>query len=180
MCPSDLAPRRTLQELLGSLRDLEATLEANGGEIEPGSALEAAWEATDVAVHEKVDAVAFHIDGVDARADHLKDAADRLYERSKALRNHAERMRAYMDRCIGPDRDALEGDTWKIVRRKNGGRVPVEVFDEGAVAETCPEALVPQPPKIDKEALRAALERGSAVQGARLMERGTRIVIAPR
>ena len=60
-------------------------------------------------------------------------------------------------------------DLFSFGIQKNGGKVPMKIDDPEAVPE---KYLIPQPPKVDMDAVRKELENGVTLTFAHLEERG--------
>jgi hypothetical protein len=164
---------KSLLDLSSERRTLEELLERSGGDL-TDPAVSAAWDANCVALIQKVDGYAVLALDWDAHADHLEAMAKQLVAKAKAIRAGRERLLDRAALAMGEAQE-LAGETYRIVRRKNP--VSVVVTDEAALKESCPEAVREKVETvIDKKAVKAALERGSAVRGAMLVQ-GERIEV---
>ena len=180
----------TLRDLTYELDLLGEDIESNGGEVPPGSDLEARWNELCGALVAKVDSFAEYAQVLESEADRLDAASKALKAKSQARKNHRERMLAYAGYCLGA-RSELKGELWALKVRKNPPSV--RVTDEDAVAETCPTCLVRTPladrhevidgkvylVKIDKAALKDDMRsgRGEHIRGAEIVQ-SSRVVIA--
>jgi hypothetical protein len=162
-------------QLLARLHDYaeahEGVVDGIEGELAP------LWEAHDRTVARKAEATAWVVRELEARANARRNAAKELTEAAKREEKACERIREYVllaMREAGVPRMAGETCEWR--RGKNGGLVPLVI--DVQVAEL-PEAFVRTKISLepDKDAIRAALERGDDVPGCRLGERGERLTL---
>jgi hypothetical protein len=122
----------------------------------------------------KADDYAALIRTCESRADERLVEAERLQTlaaRDKAL---ADRLRnTLLEAMQATGRKRVETSRFALSVVQNGGKIPVQIHDETALPE---QFKIPVwSTKIDKEAIRAALERGEAIDGAALGQRGTRL-----
>jgi hypothetical protein len=135
------------------------------------------WEDHDRSVARKAEATAWVVRELEARVEARRAAALALEEAAEREERAAERIRAYVLQAMqeaGVPR--LAGETCEWRRQRNGGKVPLVVE---AAAPELPDAFVRTKvvTEPDREAIRAALERGEDVPGCRLGERGERLVL---
>lgn len=168
------------QDPLGAelLTRLHEHAEAHEGDV---SALEEVlapyWERHDLDVAVKAESTAWVVRELEARADARRRAAAQLQDLAEREERAAERVRAYV---MGIMREAsvskLDGKTAQWRRQKNGGKVPLVIPPE---VVDLPEAYQRTEIRVlpDKDAIRAALERGETVPGCALGERGERLVL---
>lgn len=183
---------QSLQSLAARIAELEDVTLAAGGEVPPGSELEAAWIEVQNALEVKVDNYAEYTISLESRADGLEAAARKVLARAKAMRNLRERLLGNADRVMA-ERTELVGDCFSLKRKLNPPRV--EVIDDWRVRLSCPEAVkrtplengtyeVAETPQgnvvyalsIDKNALKDCLKRGQHIDGAMLVQ-GHRIEV---
>jgi len=124
----------------------------------------------------KADDYAALIRTCEVRAAARREEAKRFDLLSKADAALAERLRlALMSAMQRTGRTSVQTARFALAVRSNGGKVPLLIDDDAAVP---PEYRIPvYEERIDKDAIRAALEANKTVAGARLGERGTRIDI---
>ena len=131
------------------------------------------YETSLTAAAEKRDRVAAFIRTVDARAEYLKAEEERLRERRKALENGRTRLMAYIASVMQAHGfKKLEGNTSAFTLAASPVRLVVE--DERIIPPDYFVVPPPPPPVLDKAAVKAALEQGQDVPGARL-ERGQHV-----
>lgn len=173
---------QTLYELSEDLAAINDLLTEVGGEItaEDVELIIDSWleEARD-ALTGKLDNYVSLIRQFEARADWRKKEAARLRERAEIDQSAADRLKARLKWFF--EKHALERfDTprFGISLAKNGGKTPI-VY--APVVESSPASLPEEFHKrtitADKEAIRAALERGEQLEFAALGERGRSIRI---
>ncbi len=115
----------------------------------------------------KVESMALWVKNLNAEADAIKAERDNLYEREKAARNKADRLKKYLAEILCGEK--FSSPKVAISYRKS---TAVEIADEAEFISTGPkEYLIPQPPKIDKKAISASLKAGKEIPGASLAER---------
>jgi hypothetical protein len=164
--------RRTLFALAADMLALHELLEECGGDItnEATAAAVDAWFAENQErLGEKVDGYVALIREYEAREVALKAEADRLVSRRRTTQNAIEglktRLQVAMD-AMGTAK--IETDANTVTIQTAGGKASMELIDEAAI----PEAFGQMTWTLDKEKVRAALEAGQEVPGARLKPRG--------
>jgi hypothetical protein len=170
---------RDLETLDDLMADLDASLAATEGEVTPEiqAALQAvdAWMAElDADLKGKVDNYAALIVTLEGRAEVRKAEAERLARRARIDAANAQflkdRLRGELERRgIGK----VETDRYRVSVAANGGKLPLLIQDEQAV----PDRFWVSVKRISNDLVREALDRGEAVPGARLGERGRRLSI---
>lgn len=102
-----------------------------------------------------------------ARAQAMQEEVDRVKARAQAMENKRERLAKMAGEMMGlMGRTKLEADGVKMSMRKYGGG-SVAVRDETLIPA---EYFVPQPAKLDKKAIMAALKEAGSVPGCELVE----------
>lgn len=101
-----------------------------------------------------------------ARMKALADSDEALASRLR------EAMRAAME---ATGRVKVDTNRFRLSVKTNGGKVPVIIEDESAIPSDFAVPVVTT--KLDRDAIRFALEAGTPVMGARLGQRGTRLDI---
>ena len=131
------------------------TLEALGGEIEM-----------------KADGYARVMKELEGRAATMRFESKRLENGYKTIERNIDRMKhALQDSMAATDKRKFKTDLFSFSIRKN----PASVVIDHA---TCipPEFLIPQDPKVDKKAIKAAIDRGDDITFAHL-EQGESLII---
>lgn len=124
----------------------------------------------------KADNYAALIQTCEKRAEGRRDEAERMLALARSDESLADRLRLAMKSAMEvTGRVKVETERFRLAVRANGGKMPVIVEDESALPTEFRVPVVTH--KVDKDALRAELERGTAIAGARLGERGTRLDI---
>jgi hypothetical protein len=131
------------------------TLEALGGELEM-----------------KADGYARVMKELEGRAATMRFESKRLENGYKTIERNIDRMKhALQDSMIATDKRKFKTDLFSFSIRKNP---PSIVIDRETSIP--PEFLIPQDPKIDKKAIKAAIDRGDDITFAHL-EQGESLII---
>ena len=131
------------------------TLEALGGEIEM-----------------KADGYARAMKQLEGISATVKYEYKRLENRAKTIDKNIARMKqALQDSMVATGKTKFKTDLFSFTVRKNPASVVID-------RPTCvpPEYLIPQDPKIDKKAIKAAIDRGDDITFAHL-EQGESLII---
>ena len=113
--------------------------------------------------HEKLRNIAFVALNAAADAKAYEEQKKKFAAREKAAKATAEWAKATLARELGGKK--MKEAEFAISYRKSEA---VEVADEAAVPD---EFRIPQPDKIDRAALKAALKNGAVISGAQIVER---------
>lgn len=152
-----------LYELRQEYQALAAAAEAAGDDPELLQAYEDTLSSLGGDIVDKVHACCIVVRGLEAEAEAIKAEEERLYKRRKAAENSADRLRAYMTvelATIGML--TVRTQLFSVTLATN--KAKLVVTDETAL----PPGLWKSVPKLDSEAVRAAIERGDKVDGAHL------------
>jgi hypothetical protein len=174
---------KTLFEIGADMEALDAVLEEVGGDITD----DAAAQAIDEWLMENRDNLSQKLDGYAALIQQRNAMAAARMEEAKRLqalavadtnaaRWLAERLKLFFE-TYGLQK--VETARYKVALQRNGGVLPL-LLDDDLTPSDVPEDFVIEVPatqRIDTGAIRAALERGEALEFARLGERGTQIRI---
>lgn len=122
---------------------------------------------------EAVEAALAEIDECDVMAEGLKAHIGKLSDRLRRIENRSERVRGMIDQAFQMAEVQSHKFTTATITTK---RIPPKlvVSDE---AEIPARFFTPQPPKLDRKALLAALKEGEALPGASLSNGGSTIQI---
>ena len=162
----------TLYELAEDYRQALETL--NDPEYDlPAEAIADTLEGLSGSFENKAVNVAKFFKNLEATSVAIKEAEQRMSQRRKAIENRVASMKDYlkqnMESC-GITR--IESPWFALSIAKNPAAV--DVFDEAAVPAEYKEEIVTV--KIDKTAIKQAIESGADVPGA-VLTRGTRLAI---
>ena len=131
------------------------TLEALGGELEM-----------------KADGYARVMKELEGRAATMRFESKRLENGYKTIERNIDRMKhALQDSMVATDKRKFKTDLFSFSIRKNPASVVID--HETSIP---PEFLIPQDPKIDKKAIKAAIDRGDDITFAHL-EQGESLII---
>lgn len=154
---------------------LRAALDA-AAESEDQSAWADTLEGLEGDFETKAIKVAAYIKELEADAHALAAESVALASRSKAKGAYASRLRGYLQANMeAAGKTKIEGTEAVLQVRANGGKVPLIIDDEAAIPGHWKHTE--EVWSVDKENLRAYLEAGRNVPGARLGERGKRLEI---
>jgi len=168
--------KRTLLDIAEDIVALDDLLDECDGDVTGQEAAVAAFlDENDRALEEKVDGYVALIREHNARADVLKQEEKRV----QALRKTSEnRARFLKDRLLFAfqelDIKRLDTARARVSVAQNGGKVPLVVDDADAAMDA---GFVVVSRDVDKEAIRATLQDGGVVPGAKLGERGVSLRI---
>ena len=119
---------------------LSDTLEALNGEIE-----------------EKADEYAKVIAELNAKAKTIKQEEDRLMDRRKAIENNARSIKKRLEQSmIAMNKKKIKTDLFSFNIQKNPPSLVIDKIDD-----IPQEFLIPQPDKVDNDAIRTALKSGA-------------------
>lgn len=154
---------------------IDAILDGGVDSPEAQGALEEHLAGLDTVLEAKADDYAGLIQELLVRAEARADEARRIRALADADRALADRLKQRLKEAMeAVGKLKLDTPRFKLVVAGNGGKQPLEVAVE-------PTALAPQYQAVkveaNKEAIRAALEAGTAVPGCTLLPRGTSLRI---
>ena len=154
---------------------LDAILDGGVDSPEAQDALNAHLEGLDAALEDKADDYAGLVRSLELRRDARKAEAKRIAQLAEADDALADRLKERLKEAMeATGKVKIETPRFKLAVAGNGGKQPLEVAVE-------PTALAPQYQAVkveaNKEAIRAALEAGTAVPGCTLLPRGTSLRI---
>ena len=132
-------------------------------------------EAIDGEIEDKADNYAKLIKNLHSDAESLKAEEERLYQRRKSLENREKLLKSTLQsnlEFIGKTKFKTALFTYTVAA--NGGKAPLSITDN--LGDIPGKFLIPQPPKVDTEAVRTLLET-KEVEWAHLEPRGTSLRI---
>ncbi len=142
------------QEIFNILNNIDAeTGEISDDQFNQLSELKLARE-------EKIENTALYLKNIKAEIEAVKAEKDKFAKRQKALENSFESGKNYL-------KYELHGEKYKSVKNNiyYGSSESVEITNEELVPK---DYLIPQEPKIDRNAIKKALKAGDMVNGAEL------------
>lgn len=153
---------------------LEA-MEANSEDISPeeiGKAWYDTLEGMEAELSEKVENLVMYIKNISAEAEALKQEENRLYARRKAKENRVGHLKKYLLECLETvSLKKLETPHGIVSVRTNPESADIsdeQSFVDWAIGSGNKEMLRYKSPEIDKKAVKAALQEGMEIPGARL------------
>lgn len=144
------------------LAQIEQHTDPETGELDPQFAAD--LEAVEIALADKIAAVEGYRRGLLAEAKAFRDEEVRTGRRAAALEARHAALGRYIETCMdlaGIDR--IKAGTFSLRLQANPPALVVE-----AGAEVPAQYFVPQPPKLDRAALKDALKSGEQIAGCRL------------
>lgn len=112
---------------------------------------------------EKIRNIACYIKNLRSDAAAYDEEAKTFAARKKAAQGKADSLTAYLSSMLNGEK--VKDKEFSISWRKSES---VNITDDSLLPDTY---LVPQPPKVDKAGIKAALKAGTAVTGAELTEK---------
>ena len=112
---------------------------------------------------EKIRNIACYIKNLRSDAAAYDEEAKTFAARKKAAQGKADSLTAYLSSMLNGEK--VKDKEYSISWRKSES---VNITDDSLLPDTY---LVPQPPKVDKAGIKAALKAGTAVTGAELTEK---------
>ena len=112
---------------------------------------------------DKIRNIACYIKNLRSDAAQYDEEAKTFAARKKAAQTKAESLTAYLSSMLNGEK--VKDKEYSISWRKSES---VNITDDSLLPDTY---LVPQPPKVDKAGIKAALKAGNAVTGAELAEK---------
>lgn len=157
-----------LYELTSNYRELQMMIEDG---VDP-SALADTLQAIEESIQDKVQNTALVIRNLEADVDAIKAEEKRLADRRKAIENNCKGLKDYLyQQMTATDLKRIKGTIVTVGIQKNPASLDIA---EGAIVP--PEYMIPQPPKVDKKLLLAAVKDGMQWDGITLRQsEGVRI-----
>ncbi len=118
---------------------------------------------------EKSQSVAFVIRNMEALAAAVKAEADAMTERAKRVQKRADSIKVYLHSCMtlaGVQKIEHPQFTLSIAKNPAG----VQILDEQQIPAQFMRQPEPPPPAPDKKSIKAAIEAGEEVPGAKLTQ----------
>ena len=169
--PNTPQPGNSLMALVGEAVLLEqkiiASAGGHAGEIDPE--LEAFLNGIQEGIQHKADSYKFIIDRLETSAEMLAGQADKIYAAAKGLETTALAMKLRIkDAMIALHTDEIRGVTWRYKMSTNPrGRLVLDLAVLKVKSPSyvnCRTQVFEEP---DKDALKEALDAGTAVEGAK-------------
>ena len=121
-------------------------------------------------IEEKADNYARIMQRLNGDAELLKKEEERLAKKRDTLENRSKWLKSQLFQAMkSTGKVKFKTALFSFGIQKNGGKTPMKIDDPEAVPE---KYLIPQPPKVDMDAVRKELENGVALTFAHLEERG--------
>lgn len=164
------------EELTAVMAVFNRSFDPETGEVTDPAAFDAASAQMDTlscSFADKAEAVAAFIDKVGGMAETLKRREESIATRRKALENTAQRLKTYLKAMMEKTgTKKVESPLFRITLAK--APAALEIYDESQI----PSAYwIPQPAKLDKQSIKAAIKDGATIPGAKLGAAGTSLRI---
>ncbi len=162
----------TLYELTDAYKTVEGML--YDGETDEQVILDT-LESIDGEIEDKADNYAKLMKNIRADVEALKVEEDRISQRRRSLENREKLLKSTLKanlEFIGKTKFKTALFTYTVAA--NGGKAPLSITEN--LGDIPGKFLIPQPPKVDTEAVRELLE-GKEVEWAHLEPRGTSLRI---
>jgi hypothetical protein len=154
---------------------IDALLEGGQTEADANAALEEHLAGLDAALEDRAEAYASVIQELALRAKARKDEAARIRALAEADEAVADRLKRRLKEAMeATGKHRIDGVRFKLSVAANGGKQPLVI--ETPVDDLPSEFRVVRH-EPNKDAIRAALEAGTAVPGCTLLPRGTSLRI---
>ena len=154
---------------------IDALLEGGQTEADANAALEEHLAGLDAALEDKAEGYASVIQELALRAKARKDEAVRIRALAEADEAVADRLKKRLKEAMeSTGKTKIDGLKFKLSVAANGGKQPLVI--EAPVDDLPSEFRVVRH-EPNKDAIRAALEAGTAVPGCTLIPRGTSLRI---
>lgn len=158
----------TLYELTG---DYETLLNMLFDEGEDEQCILDALEGIEGEIEAKADGYAKVIRELQESVEAIGEELERLSQRREMLERNIVRLKKHLfDAMKFTGKTKFKTDLFSFSIAKNGGKRPLEIFTD--IPESVPEEYQKHIVKIDRNAVRAALEAGKELEFATLRERG--------
>ncbi|MBJ8031050.1 siphovirus Gp157 family protein [Bacillus cereus group sp. N21] len=151
-----------LYDLTNNYRELQMMIEDG---VDP-SALEDTLQAIEESIQDKAQNTALVIRNLEADVDAIKAEEKRLADRRKAIENNCKNLKDYLyQQMTAVEMKRIKGTIVTVGIQKNPASL--DIAEDATVP---PEYMVPQPAKVDKKSLLAAVKDGMQWDGITLRQ----------
>lgn len=117
-----------------------------------------------IGAEEKIESYCHVIKELQSDFDKFKAEADRIAERMKPIKNNIDRMKeSLLSFLKASGQNKVKAGTFAV---SIGTSKATNIFDESLIPA---EFKIPQPDKVDKTAIKKAIESGGAISGAEII-----------
>lgn len=132
-------------------------------------------EAESYPLEVKAQNVAYAVRNLEAAAAAIKEAEKQMADRRKSIENRAMHVKEYLKTCMEvAGVKKIDCPHFALTIKNNPASV--DVFEPGLVPAEFMRQAEPPPPAPDKKAIKAELDAGKDVPGAKIVQ-GTRLEI---
>lgn len=149
----------TLYELNEKINAFEFEIDEETGEILNADAL----EQIEMERGEKLENIALWIKNLTSDAEAYKREKESFAQKEKTAKNKVESLKSYLNFVLNGE--TFKSDKVNITYRKSS---VLNIIDEYIIPE---KFFIPQDPKIDKTAIKAAIKAGEEIKGAEIVEK---------
>lgn len=149
----------TLYELNEKVNRFEFQIDEETGEILNADEL----EQIELERSEKLENIALWVKNLTSDAEAYKREKESFAEKERVAKNKIESLKNYLNFVLNGD--TYKSDRVSVTYRKS---TALNIIDEYALPA---KFFIPQPPKVDKTAIKAAIKSGEEVLGAEIVER---------
>ena len=155
----------TLYELTEAMANFDFEVDEETGEITNADELDQLQLDRD----EKLKNCVYYYKNLMAEADALKNEKQKLQQRQQIATKKAERMKSYIDYCLGGEKFAPADDaTVKVTYRKSEA---VEFAEGCNIFDVPDDFLRYKEPELDRNKVKKAIKDGGQVNGCKLVEK---------
>jgi len=178
---SEVSSKRTLLDIDDDLMALDDLLAETGGDIsdpQVAEAIDGIMAELESDFLSKADRIVAYVQELNLRSEARKKEADRLAKRAKQDKHTADFLKQNLLSVMQKHgRKRVDTDRFKVTVAGNGGKLPVDISEDVDV-KMLPEKFQHVERRVDKDAVREALESGETLTFARLGERGQHLRIS--
>jgi len=161
-------------EMYSLIERLEVALDDESAELMNHEPLLQWLGEVDNQAKEKIDAYGWVIKMLETEADQAREIRDDFDRKVQVRKRRIDLLKDMLKTHLqATGQTKVEGKDFKVALQKNGGAVPVEIFDETQI----PSELTVTSVRPNVDAIRNRLDVGAEVPGARLGERGQHVRI---
>lgn len=161
-------------EMYSLIERLEVALDDESAELMNHEPLLQWLGEVDNQAKEKIDAYGWVIKMLETEADQAREIRDDFDRKVQVRKRRIDLLKEMLKNHLqATGQTKVEGKDFKVALQKNGGALPVDIYDETQI----PGELTVTSVRPNMDAIRSRLDHGDDVPGARLGERGQHVRI---